>query len=115
MNIAPQRLLAAIGPCIGLDAFQVGTEVIGEFIRLFGDDAPVREHAGNADKGYVDLRAAVRLQLRRAGLSDDRIDAGDQCTFRDVSEFFSHRRERGVTGRMAGVIGPGDDCASDRT
>ena len=28
------------------------------------------------------------------------------CTFRDREEFFSHRRDRGLTGRMAAVIQP---------
>jgi len=39
-------------------------------------------------------------------LSDDRIDTTDRCTFRDAGEFFSHRRERGVTGRMCALIAP---------
>jgi hypothetical protein len=40
-----------------------------------------------------------------AGVSPDRIDTTDRCTFRDDGEFFSHRRDNGVTGRMAAVIG----------
>jgi YfiH family protein len=108
MNIAPGRLVAAIGPCIGFDSFEVGSEVMHEFTRALLDDAPLRKHAGDANKGFVDLRAAVRLQLRHAGLSDDRIDTTDRCTFRDADEFFSHRRDRGVTGRMAAMIGTRD-------
>ncbi|HSV14037.1 MAG TPA: peptidoglycan editing factor PgeF [Tepidisphaeraceae bacterium] len=97
-------LIAAIGPCIGFDAFEVGHEVLREFDRAFGDEAPVRRN-GNG-KGHVDLRAACHLQLRRAGLSDEQIDTTDRCTFRDADEFFSHRRDRGVTGRLAALIAP---------
>ncbi len=99
---AGEALVAAIGPCIGVDAFEVGPEVLAEFRRVFGVDAPVRP--GTNGKGYVDLREAVRMQLRSAGV--DRIDCTDRCTFRDADEFYSHRRDGGVTGRMAAVIGP---------
>ncbi len=95
-------LLAAIGPCIGVDAFEVGSEVIDEFRRTFGDAAPIR--AGKNGKGHVDLREACRLQLLEAGVR--RIDVSDRCTFGHSDEFFSHRRDNGVTGRMAALIGP---------
>lgn len=96
--------VAAVGPCIGGDAFEVGPEVVEEFVRVFGDDAPVVRRVGT--KGFIDLKAAVRLQLLRAGLPDGHIDVSDRCTHRDAREFFSHRRENGITGRMAAVISP---------
>jgi copper oxidase (laccase) domain-containing protein len=98
------ELVAAIGPSIGFDAFEVGPEVLEQFEQAFGGDAPIRRR--DDGKGYADLRAAIRLQLLRLGVGDDRIDATDRCTFRDAEEFFSHRRERGVTGRMAAIISP---------
>jgi YfiH family protein len=97
-------LVAAIGPCIGFDAFEVGTEVLAEFERVFGERAPIRRM--DDGKGRVDLREGVRMQLVRAGLSEERIDTTDRCTSRDVEEFFSHRRDRGVTGRMSALIAP---------
>jgi len=100
----PRRLLAAIGPCIGMEAFEVGPEVLAAFEKAFGPDAPLERRAGG--KGRVDLRQAVRSQLIRAGLSTDRIDVSDRCTHRDAGEFYSHRRDRGVTGRMAALIAP---------
>jgi polyphenol oxidase len=96
------RFVAAVGPCIGFDAFEVGLEVVAEFERLFGADAPVwRTDDG---KGRVDLRQAVWLQLRGLGLGEDQIDTTDRCSSRDSAEFYSHRRDRGVTGRMAALI-----------
>ena len=97
------NILAAIGPCIGFEAFEVGPEVIGAFVKRFGERAPVRVRSDG--KGHVNLREAVRLQLVDAGVSRDRIDTTDRCTFRDKEEFFSHRRENGVTGRMAALVG----------
>lgn len=104
---------AAIGPCIGRDAFEVGPEVVAEFRRAFAEDGLVRKVEGG--KGYVDLREAVRRQLVAAGLRNDRIDATDRCTFQDSDEFFSHRRDAGATGRMAGVIGVRPSISSPAT
>jgi polyphenol oxidase len=101
--VGSEELLAAVGPCIGGEAFEVGPEVLAEFDRAFGADA-----AGLCrpdGKGLVDLRRAIRLQLNAAGVTDDRIDLTDRCTYRDADEFFSHRRDKGVTGRMAAIIG----------
>jgi YfiH family protein len=95
-------VLAAVGPCIGFDAFEVGGEVLSKFEAVFGSHAPIRRR--DDGKGHVDLREGIRRQLMECGLSEDRIDISDRCTFRDAEEFFSHRRERGITGRMAAVI-----------
>ena len=102
MNTA--SIIAAIGPCIGFDAFEVGTEVLDAFAKKFGSAAVARRDSDA--KGHVDLRESARLQLIAAGAISDRIDTTDRCTFRDADEFFSHRREHGITGRMAAIIAP---------
>ncbi|HWE02845.1 MAG TPA: peptidoglycan editing factor PgeF [Tepidisphaeraceae bacterium] len=98
------RFVAAIGPCIGVDAFEVGEEVLAAFVRAFGEQSRAICRPGEPGKGFVDLKEAVRRQLLAAGVDADRIDVSDRCTFRDADEFYSHRRENGVTGRMAAVI-----------
>jgi YfiH family protein len=95
-------VIAAVGPCIGFEDFEVGPEVIEAFVARFGKSAPVRTR--DDGKGHVDLREAVRRQLIDTGVSADRIDGTDRCTFRNKEEFFSHRRDNGVTGRMAALI-----------
>jgi YfiH family protein len=97
-------LVAAIGPCIGPTCFEVGPEVLEEFLGVFGSDAPIVRRSDG--KGYVDLPAAARRQLLGCGVSADRIDATDRCTYTDREHFFSHRRDNGITGRMAAVIAP---------
>ncbi|MGB7160882.1 MAG: peptidoglycan editing factor PgeF [Tepidisphaeraceae bacterium] len=101
---SPASLVAAIGPCIGFDAFEVGSEVVAEFERVFGSAAPIRRT--DDGKGRIDLRAAVMLQILGAELLEDQIDTTDRCTWRDANEFYSHRRDRGITGRMATLIAP---------
>jgi YfiH family protein len=104
MAVPPAKVVAAIGPCIGFDAFEVGPEVLTAFSGHFGAEAAIRRRADG--KGHVDLAESVRRQLIAAGVPEDRIDTTDRCTFRDAGEFFSHRRETGVTGRMAALIAP---------
>lgn len=104
LGCSADSLVAAIGPCIGEGAFEVGPEVVDTFERVFGSEAPARRTPDG--KGRVDLRRAILLQLSRAGVRADRIDTTDRCTYRDRDEFFSHRRDSGITGRMAALIAP---------
>jgi hypothetical protein len=103
-EMSSESFVAAVGPCIGFEAFEVGEEVLAEFERVFGDAAPIRRVENS--KGRANLAAACRLQLLKAEVSAGAIDGTDRCTFRDQEEFFSHRRENGVTGRMAALIAP---------
>jgi copper oxidase (laccase) domain-containing protein len=96
--------IAALGPCIGQGAFEVGQDVLDAFHGAFGNSAPIRRTAGG--KGKVDLSAAARLQLKAAGLSEASVEWTDRCTVTHPNEFFSHRRDNGITGRMAAVILP---------
>lgn len=95
---------AAVGPCIGYDAFEVGAEVAEAFEHALGSRAPMRRRADG--KWHVDLREAVRRQLVAAGVDPRRVDVSGQCTFTAQGEFFSHRRDGPATGRMAALIAP---------
>lgn len=99
----PDRLLAAIGPCISAAHYEVGPEVASQFAAC-GLAQAILPTPG---KPHLDLRLAAKLQLTRAGVPPTQIDISDRCTFRDHDEFFSHRRDAGP-GRMVAVIGFGD-------
>jgi YfiH family protein len=89
-------VVAAIGPCIGPCCFEVGAEVadqVGFVVRRVGD------------KAFVDLRAAVRAQLRTLGLPDARIDDVAGCTRHEL-RFHSFRRDGKESGRMLAAIAP---------
>lgn len=96
-------LVAAFGPCIGPDAFEVGPEVVAEFTRVFGTSTPIVRHRSDG-KGHIDLQSALKLQLLALDVRD--IDVIPGCTASESDRFFSHRRDLGITGRMVGVIGP---------
>jgi YfiH family protein len=98
----PCRLLAAIGPCIGKAAFEVGPEVQQAF-----SDAGLGCHGdrGLADRWMLDLVGAIRQQLRLSGLKQDAVEAADLCTRSEPATEFSYRRDGPRSGRMAAVIG----------
>lgn len=101
LGVEPRDLVAAIGPCISAHHFEVGYDVMDAFIA-----AGLANHIiDHRPRPHIDLPGAMTAQLVKAGVPADRIDRTDQCTFRDRSEFFSHRRDDGRTGRMAAVIG----------
>jgi YfiH family protein len=88
-----RRLAAAVGPGIGPCCYEVGEEIADAYRARFG---------GEALRGRnLDLWTVAERLLREAGV--ERIERVDVCTACNA-EFFSHRRDRGVTGRQ-GVIG----------
>jgi polyphenol oxidase len=98
-------LVAAIGPCIGACCFEVGHDVADQIARA-APGAPViapYPHA-SPDKVFVDLRAAVRHQLREAGLDPARIDDVPGCTRHESARFHSFRRDGKNSGRMLAAI-----------
>ena len=95
----PSNTHAWISPCISERHFEVGPEVAEQF-----DDDYVTQPA-NGRNPHVNLKAALRDQLRDAGLPTAQIEVDPQCTFADTDTFYSHRAEGGTTGRMMGVIG----------
>jgi len=53
----------------------------------------------------VNLKEANKKQLIDFGLTNNNIEISDFCTVENNNTFFSHRKEKGVTGRMMAVIG----------
>lgn len=95
----PADCLAFIGACISFDAFEVNADVAGHF-------AETEKHYDAASgKFHADLKGANRRQLLEAGLASHHIEVSPLCTVLNNDLFFSHRREKGLTGRMMAVIG----------
>lgn len=90
---------AAIFPCISYDHFEVGLEVVAAFQAR---DLPARRVS--AEKGRAAVPESCQLQLQRLGVTD--IDMPGTCTYANAVDFFSHRRDAGITGRMALLAAP---------
>jgi YfiH family protein len=100
LETSPADLLCWLGPAIGPDAFEVGSEVRDRFV----DQDPACARAfrpSPAGKWLADLFALARRRLTSVGVEG--IWGGYVCTYEDPGRFFSYRRE-GTTGRMASLV-----------
>jgi YfiH family protein len=100
MKVNPANLMAWLGPAIGQQAFEVGSEVRA----LFVDADPKASAAfmtGHPGKWFTDIYALARLRLNAMGITQ--IYGGDYCTYHEREKFFSYRRD-GATGRMGTFI-----------
>ena len=101
---APE-IIAWLGPCIGPTAFEVGGEVKAAFEAGQTDAARFFAATGNG-KFLADLAGLAKARLTALGIAqiDGNDSTADWCTVANRSRFFSHRRDAGVTGRMAACI-----------
>lgn len=98
------RLLCAVFPGIGVDAFEVGEDVAAQLLASVGGASGiVRRGSG---RPHVDLARAVQVSLWGAGLAPARVELIEGCTYADAIRFYSFRRDAGNTGRHLAAILP---------
>jgi YfiH family protein len=95
MGVSPRKLIAWMGPAIGPQVYEVGSEVLEAFPEK-GAFAPTRP-----GHWRMDLYAIARARLEACGVR--RVGGGGFCTYSDSRRFFSYRRER-AGARMAALI-----------
>ncbi|MBA4283918.1 MAG: peptidoglycan editing factor PgeF [Xanthomonadaceae bacterium] len=101
LPVAPNRLIAWLGPAIGPEAFEVGDEVRAAFVAVDPTAAACFRDGPASGKQFADLFALARQRLAAAGVS--RIHGGGISTHADPARFYSFRRD-GICGRMAALI-----------
>ncbi len=99
MGVDASDLMAWLGPAIGPQAFEVGSEVRAQFIAKDAQSAIAFKPYG--DKWLADIYTIARKRLNNLGVTQ--IYGGGLCTYSDKEQFFSFRRD-GDTGRMATLI-----------
>lgn len=107
----PRDLVAAIGPSICRDCYEVGENVAEEFRRTFPeDDLSAILFPGKAPGKYqLDLWEANRRIMISAGIPEDHISVTDICTRCNPDLLYSHRvmgPERGIQGAFFGLPDP---------
>ena len=129
LGTRPKDIVAAMGPAIGGCCYEVGPEVAqafaaqfaaardwfeGPFDRLIGGDSPnplqwlnrmPPGHQPPLPRVHLDLRAANRWQLLKAGVLPQNIFSSGLCTSCRTDLLFSFRREGKISGRLMAVIG----------
>lgn len=98
----PADILAAIGPAIGPDHYEIGDDVIAQVRATFGADAEVLLPK-YGESTHFDLWNANRLLLEETGVKQ--IEVAGICTACHTNDWFSHRAEKGKTGRFGALIG----------
>jgi len=95
-----KNLVAHFGPAISQDSFQVGEDVIDQYISKDNNfQSSIKTISG---KHYLDLYNVARLILN--GFDIYKISGGTECTFKQKYEYFSFRRDGKHSGRMANLI-----------
>jgi YfiH family protein len=90
-----ESIKVAIGQGISKDKFEVGKEVIEKF-----EEAGFPASCWTGNK--IDLVACNQFVLSKSNILAKNIWTMNRCTFE--KDFFSHRRDKGITGRMWGLI-----------
>jgi YfiH family protein len=102
-GLRAQDLWASLGPAVGGCCYEVDAEIGGSLESRWGAMPEAWSRAGS--KGRLDLRRANRRLLLGAGLPAEQINEVGPCTACAESDFFSHRRSGGHTGRQLSVVG----------
>jgi YfiH family protein len=97
----PADILAGIGPSIGVDHYEVGADVVAKVEDAFTSAAGqlVQTRGGRT---YLDLWKCNELQLRSAGV--EHVEVAGLCTACHLEDWYSHRAEKGRTGRFGALI-----------
>lgn len=95
----PSECFAYVGTCISQPFFEVDEDVAVYF------DQEFYRFNEQKDKYFIDLKGCNVRALSDAGLSKNHIAVSPFCTVKDNDLFFSHRYEKGTTGRFGVIIG----------
>lgn len=95
---------AIIGPCISLEAFEVGIEVYEAFEQAGYDMEQIARWHAEKEKYHIDLPTANRLQLLAEGVPIEQIHDSHICTYTHHQDFFSARRLGIRSGRILNGI-----------
>ncbi len=101
----PAQVHVHIGPCIRGCCYEVGRDVADRF--------PAEARRETDGRPRLDLPTAARLALEAAGIPPDSLHDTGACTACEPYWYFSHRRDRGRTGRLWGVAAVGPPGTSE--
>jgi len=100
----PGDCIAGIGPSICAECYPIGEDVIARSEEAFGEKAGQFFLSRNG-RLHLDLWKANAYVLQEAGV--ERIEVAGVCTAMHTEDWFSHRAEKGKTGRFGALISLG--------
>src|SRR5262249_14161910 len=84
------RIVAALGPMIRQQNYEVGPEFVAQFTAEDSSNARFFQSAPRAGHSLFDLAGYIAARLAQAGV--DRVDDLGRCTYAEPETFFSYRR-----------------------
>jgi YfiH family protein len=105
MGADPANIVAAIGPTISGENYEVGPHFMDDFVKL-RPDGWRHFSTHNGGRAHFDLPGFVMAELERAGVTQ--VDRAGDCTYGHPDRYFSHRyatHQGGTTGRQIAIIG----------
>jgi len=99
----PENCIAVIGPSIGPCCYEVDDRVLQPMEKAYSSSSSIIRQAEK--RIFLNLWEANKISLQESGLKDINIYISRLCTNCSQEHFFSHRRDKGQTGRMAAIIG----------
>lgn len=99
----PEDMLAAVGPAIDLCCYEVDQHVFIPFVELYPKGKGFFQEKFD-HKWQLSIPEANVQILEEAGLLPNRVVRTGGCTSCQTDLFYSHRAEKGKTGRHAGLI-----------
>lgn len=101
----PEDVIAAIGPSICRDCYEVGEEVAEAFKQSFQEEWRFLLSEGKeAGKYQLDLWEANRRVLLGAGILSEHLAVTDICTCCNSEYLFSHRASKGKRGNLGAFM-----------
>ena len=100
----PENIIAAIGPCICKNCYEVDYLVFNAFKSAGFKNDEIFQKKPDGEHFLLDLREANRQVLNCAGILDKNLDIADICTFENKDYLFSHRAVGKNRGNLAAVI-----------
>ncbi|MDX5475168.1 MAG: peptidoglycan editing factor PgeF [Bacillaceae bacterium] len=105
-GIDPANIKVAIGPSISSEHYTVDDKVINAVNPLIHNEEKHLVFKEISKGQYaLDLKMLNKLLLLKVGVREENIFVSNYCTSKEKDLFFSHRRDKGKTGRMISFIG----------
>ena len=100
----PEDVLAAVGPSICQDCYEVSADVADAFYKEFpGHEKEILLNKGNG-KCQLDLWKTNEIILREAGIVEEHLAVTNICTCCNSQLLFSHRASHGKRGNLGAFM-----------
>ncbi len=103
----PADIVAAVGPSICQECYEVSEDVADAFAQEFRRQGQADEilQSKGGGKYQLDLWRANEIVLKEAGIPAERIQVTDICTCHNSEYLFSHRASKGRRGNLGAFMG----------